>query len=130
MIGIDIWSIYVVVQTVGLDPCPNATFIPMTPKIKFLFVVVAIFDYMIRHVASVVYVLRMLRICEPHDNRHHLIAAFRRPWPCDIQSVGVARVDGLDDPLPRPFVFIVYRRVEVCGDDAFGDGAADDAAFE
>ena len=34
------------------------------------------------------------------------------------------------DPLPRPFVFIVDRRIEVCGDDAFGDGAADDAAFE
>ena len=27
-------------------------------------------------------------------------------------------------------MFIVYRRVEVRGDDAFGDGAADDAAFE
>ena len=40
------------------------------------------------------------------------------------------RVDGLDDPLPRSFVFIVYRRVKLCGDDALGDGAADDTSFE
>ena len=97
MIGIDIWSIYVVVQTVGFNPCPNATFIPMTPKIKFLFVVVAIFDYMIRPVTGVMDVLWMLWVGKKHHNRQDLIAAFRCPWPCDVQSVGVARVDGLDD---------------------------------
>ena len=44
-----------------------------------------------------VYVLRMLRIGEPHDNRQDLIAAFLRPRADDIQSVDVARVDGLDN---------------------------------
>ena len=91
------WSIYVVVQTIGLDPCPNATFIPMAPKIQFLFVVVAIFDYMIRPVASMVYILMVSRVREPYDNRQDLIVAFRCPWPCDVQSVNVARVDGFDD---------------------------------
>ena len=45
----------------------------------------------------VVYVLRMLRIGEPHDNRQDLIAAFRCSRADDVQSVDVARVDGLDN---------------------------------
>ena len=90
-------SLDVVVQTVGLDPCPNAAFIPMTPKVEFFFVVIAIFDYAIRPVATVMYVLRMLWVREEYDDGKDLIAAFRRSWPCDVQPVGVARVDGLDD---------------------------------
>ena len=41
-----------------------------------------------------------------------LIAAFRRPWPCDVQPVDVSGVDGLDDLPPRPFVFVSDRSVE------------------
>ena len=59
-----------------------------------------------------VYALWVLRVCEPNDNRQDLIAAFRRPWPCDVQPVDVARVDGLDDLPPRPFVFVADRPVE------------------
>ena len=98
----------------------------MAPKIQFLLVIVAIFDYMICPVASVVYVLRMLWVCEPNDNRQDLIAAFRRPWPRDVQSFDIARVDGLDDLPPSMEVLCPdrlddlrhggVRKVSVCAE--------------
>ena len=128
--GIDISLFDVVVQPIGLDPGPDAAFVAVTPPIQSLDIFVPVLDRSKRPVASVVYALWVFWVGEEHDDGKDLIAAFRRSWPCDVQSVDVACVDGLDDPFPSPFVFIVYRRVEVCGDDAFGDGAADDAAFE
>ena len=103
--GIDILLFDVVVQSIGFNPCPDATFVAVTPPIQSLDIFVAVSHRSKRPVASVVYVLRMLRVCEPNDNRQDLIAAFRRSWPCDVQSVGVARVDGFGDLPPRPFVF-------------------------
>ena len=105
-------SIYVVVQTVGFNPCPNATFIPMTPKIQFLFAVVAIFDCTIRPVASVMHVLQVLRVGEPCDDGQDLVAASLRPRTADVQPVGIARVDGLYDFPSRLLVFVSDRLVE------------------
>ena len=88
------------VESVGFNPSPNPTFIPITPDEKRVLILVPVLDRSKRPVTRVVYALWVLRVCEEHDNRQDLIAAFRRSWPCDVQSVDVARVDGLDD-LPR-----------------------------
>ena len=95
--GIDILLFDVVVQSIGFNPCPDATFVAVTPPIQSLDIFVAVSRRSKCPVASVVYALRMFRIGEPHDDGKDLIAAFRQPWPCDVQSVDVARVDGLDD---------------------------------
>ena len=39
----------------------------------------------------------MFWVGEEHDDGKDLIAAFRRSWSCDIQSLDIARVDGFDD---------------------------------
>ena len=91
--GIDISLFDVVVHPIGFDPSPNAAFVAMTPPIQPLDIFIAVSYRSKCHIASVVYVLRMLRIGEPHDNRQDLIAAFLRPRADDVQSVDVARVD-------------------------------------
>ena len=93
-------SVDSVVQTVGFNPCPDAAFVTVTPDVKSLDVFVPVLDRLKCPVACVVYVLRVFWVGEPHDNGKDLIAALWRPWPCDVQSVNVARIDGLDD-LPR-----------------------------
>ena len=98
--GIDILLFDVVVQPIGFNPCPDAAFVAMTPPIQPFGIFIAALNRSKRPVTGVVYALWVLRVCEEHDNRQDLIAAFRRSWPCDVQSVDVARVDGLDD-LPR-----------------------------
>ena len=86
-----------VVQTIGFNPCPNSAFVTVAPDVKSLDVIVPVLGDFECLFARVVYALWVLRVCEEHDNRQDLIAAFRRSWPCDVQSVDVARVDGLDD---------------------------------
>ena len=93
------------IEAVCFNPSPDSAFVAMTPKVKPFFVNVTVFGEVKGSFAGVINALRMLRICEPHDNRQDLVAAFRRPWPCDVQPVDVARVDGLGDFPPRPFVF-------------------------
>ena len=93
-------SVDSVVQTVGFDPCPDSAFVTVTPDVKPFDVFVSALGDFEGLFASVVYALRVSRIGEPRDNRHHLIAAFRCSWTAYIQSVDVTRVDGLDD-LPR-----------------------------
>ena len=93
-------SVDSVVQAVGFNPCPDSAFVTVTPDVKSLDVIVPVLGDFECLFTRIVYALRMLRVCEPYDDRQDLIAAFRRPWPCDVQSVNVARVDGLDD-LPR-----------------------------
>ena len=95
--GIDISLFDVVVQPIGFNPSPDTAFVAMTPAIQSLSVLVPISDWSECPVASVVYALWVSRIGEEHDDGKDLIAAFRRPWPGDVQSVDVARVDGLDD---------------------------------
>ena len=87
----------VVVQPISFNPCPDAAFVAMTPPIQPFDIFVAVPGRSKCPVACVVYVLRMLWVCEPRDDGKDLIAAFRCPWAGDVQSVGVARVDGLDD---------------------------------
>ena len=79
------------VETVGFNPSPNPAFVAMTPEIKPFFVNVTVFGEVKGSFAGVINALWMLRICEPRDDGIDLIAAFRRPWPCDVQSVDVAR---------------------------------------
>ena len=83
----------VVVHPIGFDPSPNAAFVAMTPPIQPLDIFVAVLYRSKCPVASVMHILRMLRIGEPHDNRQDLIAAFLRSRADDVQSVDVARVD-------------------------------------
>ena len=73
----------------------------MAPKVQFLFAGVAVFGRAVCHVAGMVYVLRVSRVRKPRDDGHHLLAARRRPWPPDFQSVDIAGIDGLDDFLPN-----------------------------
>ena len=89
--------IYSAVETIGFNPCPDEAFISIAPFEEIVRVAIPVSDFSEGNFASVVYTLRVLRIGEEHDNRQDLIAALRRPWPCDVQSVDVARVDGLDD---------------------------------
>ena len=110
--GIDILLFDVVVQPIGFNPCPDAAFIAMTPPIQPFDIFVSALNRSKRPVTGVVYALWVSRIGEEHDDGKDLIAAFRRPWPCDVQSVDVTRVDGLDDFPPRPFVFVSDRSVE------------------
>ena len=88
------------VESVGFNPSPNPTFIPITPDEKRVLILVPVLDRSKRPVASVVYALWVFWVGEEHDDGKDLIAALRRSWPCDVQSVDVARIDGLDN-LPR-----------------------------
>ena len=85
------------VETIGLHPCPDAAFVPIAPDEEVVSVVIAVPDFSKGDFTRVMYALWVFRIGEEHDNRQDLIATFRRPWPCDVKPVGVARVDGLDD---------------------------------
>ena len=87
----------VVVQPIGLDPGPDTAFVAVAPPIQPLNILVPIPDWSICPVTRMVYALWMSWVREPHDNRQDLVAAFRSPWSCDVQSLDVARVDGLDD---------------------------------
>ena len=51
-------------------------------------------------------------------------------FPFRLESFPTSGRKYIGDLLSRSFVFAMYRRVEVCGDDAFGDCSPDDAAFE
>ena len=99
--GIDISLFDVVVQPIGFDPGPDAAFVAMTPPIQPFDIFVAVPGRSKCPVACVVYVLRVSRVRKPRDDGHHLLAARRRPWPPDFQSVGIAGIDGLDDFLPN-----------------------------
>ena len=87
------WLFDVMGQTIGFDQSPNPTLVSAAPFEKRVLILVAVSYRSKCHIASVVYVLRMLRIGEPHDNRQDLIAAFLCPRADDVQSVDVARVD-------------------------------------
>ena len=95
--GIDISLFDVVVQPIGFDPGPDAAFVAMTPPIQPFDIFVAVPGRSKCPVACVVYVLRMLWVCEPRDDGKGLIAAFWCSWTGDVQSVNVARIDGLDN---------------------------------
>ena len=84
-------------QTIGFDPCPDSAFVTVAPDVKPLDVFVPVSCRSECPVASVVYALWMLRVGKEHYDGQDLIAAFRCSWPCDVQPLGVARVDGLDD---------------------------------
>ena len=91
MIGIDRWLTDAVIETVCFNPSPNPAFVAMTPKVKPFFVNVTVFGKVKGSFASVINALWVFRVGEEHNDRQDLIAAFRRPWPCDVQSVDVAR---------------------------------------
>ena len=88
------------VESVGFNPSPNPTFIPITPDEKRVLILVPVLDRSKRPVTGVVYALWVFWVGEPYDNGQNLISTFRCSWAAYVQSVDIARVDGLDD-LPR-----------------------------
>ena len=91
------WATDAVVKAIGFNPGPETAFVPLTPHEERMGIPVSAGQGTEGPLTSVVYVLRMPWVCEPHDNGHHLLSAGRRPRSANLQPVGVPGVDGPDD---------------------------------
>ena len=77
----------VVVQSICFNQSPDTAFVAMTPPIQSLNILVPVSDRSECPVASMVYVLQVLRVGEEHDDGKDLIATFRRSWAVYVLQV-------------------------------------------